>query len=148
VSTEANKAIARRHVEEYWGKARVELAAELYADPHLFHGPDGRDATPSPAEAGRAVAAMHCAFSDLNFAVDDVIAEGDRVVLIWTARGRHTGEYRGIAPTGLSDERGLRGINVYRIEGGRIVERWEWFDRLGLLERMGASLRLPGQAAG
>ena len=76
------------------------------------------------------------AFSEFRVQNADVIAEGDKAVLRWTARGRHTGPLMGMAATGK--EVNLRGIDIIRVEGGRIVERWGEFDVFGLLQQLGA----------
>jgi predicted ester cyclase len=72
--------------------------------------------------------------------VDDLIAEDDRVVVRWRLLGTHKGDFRGIAPSGRSIT--LKGIAIYRVEGGKLMERWVVSDLHGLLEEIGAS---PGR---
>jgi steroid delta-isomerase-like uncharacterized protein len=79
---------------------------------------------------------MRAAFPDTRMTIEDEIAEGDKVVIRWTIRGTHKGEYMGIAPTGK--EVTVTGISVYRIERGKIVEDWSNNDMLGMLQQLGA----------
>ena len=74
------------------------------------------------------------AFPDAYHAIDDVIAEGDRVVLRTTARATHRGNFEGIAPTDRSVE--FTGLVVYRIEAGRIAESWGEIDFLRLIREL------------
>jgi predicted ester cyclase len=69
--------------------------------------------------------------------VDDLIAEGDRVVARWRLLGTHTGEFRGIAASGRPIT--LKGIAIYRLENGKLMERWVVSDLHGLLEESRAS---------
>jgi predicted ester cyclase len=77
--------------------------------------------------------------------MEDLIAEGDKVVACWRCRATHQGEYRGIPPTGK--EADFTGISVYRIEEGKIAESWGVSDQLGLMRQLGA-IPKPGQAQG
>jgi predicted ester cyclase len=76
------------------------------------------------------------AFPDGGTRIDDMIAEGDRVVLRWTDGGTHRGPFMGVAPTGKHVT--ITGIDIYRIVDGRIVDFWCSEDVLGLLEQLGA----------
>ena len=135
MTTIESRDIARRFTEECWDKSDVGVLDELMA-------PDFIDHDPAPGqEQGREgykqlTAAYFNAFSDFRVRNEDVIAEGDKAVLRWTACGRHTGALMGIAATGKDVK--LRGIDIIRVEGGRIVERWGEFDVFGLLQQLGA----------
>ena len=90
-------------------------------------------------------ASFRKAFPDPNFwGTADLIAEGDKVVGLVTARGTHQGEFMGIAPTGKPVS--FNAIDVVRIAGGKIVERWSQADNLALLQQLGA-VPAPGQTA-
>jgi hypothetical protein len=69
--------------------------------------------------------------------IDDVVEQRDRVVIRWTARGTHTGELNGLAPTDRAVE--VTGITIQRIAGNRVAEAWSNWDTLGLLQQIGAS---------
>ncbi len=76
------------------------------------------------------------AFPDLVYTIEDEIADGDRVVIRWTARGTHLGRYHHIAPTGKQVT--MSGIQINRLADGKIVEDWTSSDELGLLRQLGA----------
>jgi steroid delta-isomerase-like uncharacterized protein len=85
------------------------------------------------------------AFPEIQMTVEDLIAEGDKVVTRWTARGTHQGELMGIPPSGNPVE--VTGITIDRIEGGKVVETWANYDALGMMQQVGA-VPEPGQAQG
>ena len=134
MSTAENRTMARRFTEECWDRSDVKVLDELLA-------PNFVDHDPAPAQGPGAdgykqmAAAYFSAFSDFRVRNEDVIAEEDKAMLRWTARGRHTGPLLGIPPTGR--EVTLRGIDIIRVERGRIVERWGEFDVYGLLQQLG-----------
>jgi predicted ester cyclase len=74
--------------------------------------------------------------------IEDIVAEGDRVVYRWTVHATHVGEVMGIQGTGTPITFG--GIEIYRLRDGRIVERWGVFDQLALLRQVGAMPSKPG----
>jgi predicted ester cyclase len=76
------------------------------------------------------------AFPDLQIPIEDVIAEGDRVVTRWTTRGTHQGELMGAAPTG--NQLTVTGILIDRVSGGKIEEEWVDYDTLHLMQQIGA----------
>ena len=84
------------------------------------------------------------AFPDLHFTIEDQIAEGDRVVTRFTARGTHQGAFIGIPPTGKQGV--VTGTGIDRFANGKIVEAWFNSDDLGLLQQLGV-VPSPGQAS-
>lgn len=70
-----------------------------------------------------------------HFTVEDVIAEGDRVVVRWTNAGTHVGEFAGIPATGRTFQ--IAGIDIHRIEDGRLAEHWHVVDQLSMLGQLG-----------
>jgi predicted ester cyclase len=83
------------------------------------------------------------AFPDLHLTIEDLIAEGDKVVDRQTARGTHQGTFMGIPPTGKQIT--VTAMNISRIVGGKIVEHWVELDTLGMLQQLGV-VPMPGQA--
>ena len=124
MSLEENKALVRREQEELWNHTGdLDAAGDLFA--------------PERAEAARQEAAdFRRGFPDVISTIEDIVAEGDRVVARWRARATHLGEYVGVPPTGKEVE--FTGISMYRIEGGRIAESWTVEDELGLMRQIGA----------
>lgn len=84
----------------------------------------------------------NAAFPDWHIDIEDLIAEGDKVVVRATGHGTHRGEFMGISPTGKRVS--VRWIAIYRVEYGKLVEHWQNIDDLGLLKQLGANLSLPG----
>jgi predicted ester cyclase len=76
------------------------------------------------------------AFPDLRFAVEDMVAEGEKVVLRYTIRGTHKGELLGISPT--DKQVTLTATETYRLAGGMIEEQWVNMDALGMMQQLGA----------
>lgn len=78
---------------------------------------------------------MLAAFPDGQYSMDDMIAEGDKVVLRWTFRGTHKGELMGIPATGKQVT--MAGISIYHFANGMLEEIWEHYDRFGFLQQLG-----------
>jgi predicted ester cyclase len=81
------------------------------------------------------------AIPDLNYTLEDMVAEGDKVVARYTARFTHKGTYMGIPATGK--QVAAKGVEIYRLAGGKIVESWDFPDTLGMMTQLGA---IPGRA--
>ncbi len=75
------------------------------------------------------------AFPDIHFTIDTMIAEGDKVVTQWTARGTHKGIFKGMPATGKKIT--ITAIDIDRIVDGRSTECWTKMDELGLLRQLG-----------
>lgn len=75
------------------------------------------------------------AFPDLHITTNDLIAEGDKVIKVWTVNCTHRGELMGIPPTG--NKLVVKGIEVFRIAGGKIAELWASMDTLGMMQQLG-----------
>ena len=136
--SEENKALVRRYFEEIWDKGNLDLIEELFTTNFVRHGPTATEGEVRGLEGFKGVVSMYrTAFPDLRVPIEDLIAEGDRVVTRWTARGTHQGELMGIAPTG--NQVGVTGIIVDRISGGKIEEEWVDYDTLHLMQQIGAA---------
>ena len=133
--SEQNKAIVRRLYEEVWDLGDLDVLDEVISADFVGHR-SGRPEDLGPEAVRQSVVALCAAFPDGKFTIEDMVAERDRVVVRFTGRATHKGEFRGIAPTGRQIT--ITGIGIYRIAGGRIVERWENIDQLGLLQQLGA----------
>lgn len=129
-----NKEIVRR-LEAIWD-GDLEIVDELVAADFLNHNPLVPDAPPGPAGFKQNVSALRTAFPDIEFATEDVVAEGDKVVFRAVGHGTHEGELMGVEPTGREIE--LTGIVIFRIDEGQVVERWAQFDTIGMLRQLGA----------
>jgi predicted ester cyclase len=142
MSTEDNKALVRRFYEEVINKKKTAAIDEFIDPNQVDHAaPPG---IPGGIEGAKQVIAMYLtAFPDLHFTVEDMIAEGDKVVARITARGMHQGTFMSIPPTGKQVT--VTAIEIIRIAGSKFVEHWMELDALGLLQQLGA-VPAPGQA--
>lgn len=122
--TSKNKALMRRVYEEMWNQARASLAVEI------FDQPQGVE---------RFVSQFLSSFPDLQHNVEEMIAEGDRVAVYFTAQGTHTGQWLDFAPTGISIQ--YTGITLARIAGDKIVEHQTLWDKAGLMEQIAGGRR-------
>jgi len=134
-TTEANKALMRDFYEEFWCKGNVDAADLLIAD-DLRH-----DQLPAGCPGGRdgfkeVVRLWRRGFPDMHEDAELMIAEGDRVSSRFRLTGTHRGEFYGLAPTGRRVD--IRGIDMVRIAGGRIVEWVYQEDTLALFRQLGA----------
>jgi steroid delta-isomerase-like uncharacterized protein len=131
MSTEENKAIVLRGWEAV---DNPDLVDEVYAADVVWHEPDQE--IQGSEEAKQYIETYKTAFPDLNATFEDVIAEGDKVVIRWTRRGTHQGEIEEFGPP-TGRQVALEGITINRVEGGKIVEEWEAYDNLSVLRQLG-----------
>ena len=133
MSTEDNKALVRRMFEEVWNQGNIARIAEFYSPSHVEHTSSG----PVHGQEGlkQYIMMYRTAFPDAHYTVEDQLAEGDKVVTRWSARGTHQGPLMGIPPTGKQGT--VTGIGIARFEGGKIVEAWTEFDALGMMQQLG-----------
>jgi steroid delta-isomerase-like uncharacterized protein len=115
MSTEENKRISWRLQEEVFGQGKLELVDELLAPDYVSHAPGDPVLSRGPEDIKEVVRSYHSAFPDINFAVEQQVAEGDMVVTRWTARGTHRGKFMGVPPSGRRIE--VSGMSMDRISG-------------------------------
>ena len=136
MSAEANKALVRREFEEMFSRGgNLDAAEEFYASGYVLHEPAFGDVR-GIEDARRFAATYRAAFPDLVNSIEDQVADEDKVVTRFRARGTHEGETEDFGPaTGNRVE--ITGITIDRFAGGKIVEEWTNFDALGLLQQIG-----------
>lgn len=134
--SEQNKALSRRGVEEVWNQGKLAVIDELTAPNATFHDPSvpGGKFT-GPEGLKQFVQIYRTAFPDVHITIDDQIAEGDKVVTRWTGTGTHKGELMGIKPTNKYST--VTGISFERYQNGKLVESFENYDMLGMLQQLG-----------
>ena len=135
VAIDENKALVHRDFEEVWSQGKLDVIDEIYDTGFVKHI-NGRRDIHGPEGLKQSVSMFHTNFSDVQFTIEDQIAEGDKVVNRWTFTGTHKGELMGIPPTGVQVT--ITGIAIYRITGGKIMEIWVNSDALGLMQQLGA----------
>jgi steroid delta-isomerase-like uncharacterized protein len=127
-----NESVVRRFFEELWNEGDLACADDVLAPGHVHH--IGDDRLDGPEGVKDAVRSLRTAFSDLYFTLEDVVSDGDRVVVRWTATGTHEAEFGGVPASGRSVR--WTGIDLVRLEDGRIVELWAAADVAGLFEQL------------
>jgi steroid delta-isomerase-like uncharacterized protein len=135
MSTETNKSAIRHWIEEGWNKGNVAVVDEVYAPNFVQHDPN----SPMPVTSAEAlkvyVTAYRTAIPDLTFTIDDLIAEGDKVVWRFTSQGTHDGPLGPIPPTGKVAN--VTGMVLFRFANGKVTEVWVNVDILGLMQQIG-----------
>ena len=131
-----NKAVAKRVFDEIFNKGRFETADEIYAKDFVNHGLH-RNA--DLAEDQAAVRWEKQVAPDLKITADLMVAEGDLVTVVWTARGTNSVASGWVPATGVKIEE--RGITVWRIVDGRIREEWTSFDSLRIVREIISQLK-------
>ena len=136
MSTEENKVLGRRWIEEIWGKGNLAVVDEILASNFVFHyAPPG--VAPDREGYKQTLTMYRTSSPDMHYTVDDMVAEGDKVAIRWAGKGTHRGDLMEIAPTGKKVT--ITGISIIRITGGKIVEEWTEQDMLGVLQQLGVA---------
>ena len=134
---EGNKELVRRWFELVWNQGRAEAIDELFAADGIAHGLS--DDAENPLRGSVDFRPFHetfrGAFPDIEVIIEDLIAEGDKVVARCSVRGKHTGDHLGIAATKSPVD--FSGISIVRIKDGKIVEAWNNFDFLRMNKQIG-----------
>jgi len=134
MSTEENKAVIRRIAEEAMNKGNLAVADELVAPNYVFHGAGGQEYKGIEGFK-QFVTMMRKAFPDLRMTLEDVVAEGDKVMHIGRIRGTFRGEMMGMAPTGKTID--ITAATLSRFAGGKEVEAWQYVDTLDMYKQLG-----------
>ena len=129
-----NKATVRRLIEEGFNGGDLSVFDELVAPSFVNHDPP--PGVPPTREGWKQLSTgFRAAFPDMHIHIEEEIAEGDLVTSRFVAHGTHQGELMGIPATGK--EVTVSGINIARVAGGKIMERWEEFDMMGMMVQLG-----------
>lgn len=134
MSTEENKALLRRAWDEIYGQGRLDSIEEFVVDDVIAHEPDGD--VRGVEEFKRYLAPYLAAFPDMSMTVEDVIAEGDKVVSRYTFRGTHTGTTDVYGPP-TGKPLVMEGVTVYHFTGGKLAEMWDSYDTLAVMKQLG-----------
>lgn len=136
-----NRAVVRRYYDEVLNAGAIGALDSLAVVEYVEHDPLPGQTT-GLAGLKQRVAMLRAAFNP-RFTIEDVIAEGDRVVVRWTNRGVHVGEFLGMPPSGKPYT--IAGIDIHRLQDGRMVEHWHVIDLLSQLQQLGF-VPTPGSA--
>ena len=138
VVEEQNKALMQRSFEE-WNKGSSDFFLGATSPDYAYYSPSGNPNAVSREETVESVEALWKGFPDLSLSIEEMIAAGDRLVVRYTMRGTHTGEFQGIPATGRGIE--VSGIIISRVKDGQFVEERDEFDALGLMMQLGMELK-------
>ena len=133
MSAEDNKAIVRRAYDAI-NQNDLDALDEMVDSVITDHDPAPGQG-PVLEGVKQYFSSLHTAFPDVHMDVEDMIAEGEKVVARVSVSGTHQGEFLGIAPTG--NQVAIKGIDILRIVDGKVVEHWGKFDDLGMLQQLG-----------
>jgi predicted ester cyclase len=134
MSSEQNKAIVRRLIEEPW-KGDLSVADELIDPNYVGYDPSIPEPLRGPDGFKENVSTYRSAYSDARITVDDQIAEGDKVATRWTGRGTHDGDLMDIAPTGKQVK--VSGLTISRLANGKVIEEYTNWDTFGMMQQLG-----------
>ena len=136
MSTEENRAVAHRELEELYNQGgNLDAAEEIYTPDFVGHEPAAGDIR-GVEGAKQYAATMRLAFPDLSCIVEDQLAEGDKVVTRWSAHGTHQGETEDLGPA-TGNRMQITGISVEKFADGKVAESWDSFDALGMMQQLG-----------
>ena len=125
MSVEENKTMLQRIWEEAFNNSDIEIIDDLYGSDFIYHGPGGYEIKGKEG-LKKLIIMLHENFTDLHFTIDDLIAEGDKVVSVWTMQGKYKGNKQVINP----------GMIVSHLVEGKITEDWEIYDRLSVAQQV------------
>jgi steroid delta-isomerase-like uncharacterized protein len=134
MSQENNKAIVRRFYNEVLNQRNAGLLDELAVEDYVEHDPfpgmgDGRE------QLKARVNGFFHGFNPLHFTIEDVIAEGDKVVVRWKNAGKDVGGFMGIPATGKDFS--IAGIDIHLVRDGKLAEHWHVVDLLSHMQQLG-----------
>ena len=135
MTADTNKLVMRRFTE-FINTASEKLASELIAPDAIFHVPGRSEPMRGPAGYLAIIGMMRGGFPDIQWTLEEMIAEGDKVAARFTMRGTHSGTFLGVPPTGKAIA--VQAMNIYRLREGQFIEEHGQPDMLGLLQQIGA----------
>jgi ketosteroid isomerase-like protein len=138
MSIEENKKLVRRYFED--APYNPDACDEIFAPTFQFHAIVHTGLTPqvvecTPESEKAFYEQRKTVWGGWNITIEEMIAEGDRVMVRWSSRGTHQGESHGLPPTGKQVTNS--GINIFRVADGKIAEVWDIYDRLWLWQQLG-----------
>jgi len=132
----ANRALIRRTFEEEVNNGNLAVIDEFAAPNYVLYSPGGAEPVRGPECLKQLITSFRTAFPDIKGTIEDMITEGDKVVVRYVWCGTHQGPWMGIPPTGKPVN--FTSIDIFRIANGKVVEQWVSGDSLGLLQQLGA----------
>jgi predicted ester cyclase len=137
--TENNATVVHRWFQEIWNEGKLDAADQLLAPHGVCHGCGNFDfgEIRGPAEFKAYAVGLHRAFSNIRVQIEDTITEGDKVVVRFEVTMRHTGKLGMFEATQKPVT--IRGVSIARVENGKIVEGWNFWDQMGMVKTLEAA---------
>jgi steroid delta-isomerase-like uncharacterized protein len=139
--TEQNKSLVRRYYEEVANATTADIASavadRLLSNDFTFYPPNAAEGEQGLDNHKEFLHWHHGVAPDQHWTPEDMIAEADKVAVRFTTHGTQQGEFMGVAPSGKPFT--LRGMDLFRIVGGKIAELRRNFDVMAMMEQIGAS---------
>jgi steroid delta-isomerase-like uncharacterized protein len=130
-----NKRVIQRFLDEVMNGGNLSAIDTLFSPDYIPHDPSNPDRQGGIDGAKQFIRMFHTGLTNQEYIVEDMIAEGDRVAYRWTIVGIHTGNMMGIPASGK--ELNFSGMDMFRLENGKIVESWVIADALTMLQQLG-----------
>ena len=121
---------------EFINSASEKLARELVSPEAIFHVPGRSEPMVGPAGYLAIVGMMRAGFPDIQWTVEELISEGDKIAARFTMRGTHRGQFMGVLPTEKAIT--VQALNIYHLKNGQIIKEYGAPDMIGLLAQIGA----------
>jgi steroid delta-isomerase-like uncharacterized protein len=138
MSPEQNKDLVRRYFQEMYVEHNLDVIDEIFSEDYVSHeklDPSREETIHGRESLREAIEMCSSAFADHSCTIEDMVAEGDRVVTRWTSTATHKGSFMGISPTNRQVT--ITGITIDRIVDRRVAETWTNWDQFGLLQQLG-----------
>ena len=130
-------AVVRREIEELFNHSgNLDVAEEVYAPNFVGHDPSMPEDLHGVEAARQFAASFRSAFLDFTCTIEDQVAEGDKVVSRWRASGTHQGETEEMGPS-TGNRMEITGISIEQISEGKVVESWDNYDAMGMMQQLG-----------
>jgi steroid delta-isomerase-like uncharacterized protein len=143
MSTEINQRVVRRYYEEILNQGHSDILQDMAVPDYIENDPLPGQTT-GLAGLEERVAMLRGALNP-HFTIEDLVADGDRVVVRWTQRGQQVRGFLGLPPTGKAFT--IAGIDIHRLRDGRMAEHWHVVDQLSLLQQLGVIPQPQGAPA-
>ncbi len=134
--TEQNKAVVRQLIEEVINQKNMSLGEEIMAADFIEHEEVPPGVPPGIEGTKMLFGMLHSAFPDFKATINDLIAEGDKVVVSMTWTGTQHGEWMGLPPSGKPMS--INVIDIFRLVDGKIIEHWGVSDMMAMMQQLGA----------
>jgi predicted ester cyclase len=140
MSIEENKAIVRRHFEQFCNRGHCAAANEMYTADYIHHNLLTPHAPLSPQHEQDPVVMLRIALPDLRITIDSMMVKGEEVVVRWRITGTDKGGLGGAPPTG--NQVMIMGTSTFRVDDGKIVKDWLQLDLLRILQQIQGSIKM------